>query len=270
MSQVVSIIMPAYNAERFIAEAIESVLNQVHKEWELIIVNDGSTDGTTDVVQKYLLEDRIILINQANKGVSAARNEGLLVMKGDYFCFLDADDQLTEVSLSSRLLAFGPNSISFVDGFVASFDEMMSNQTGIFKPNFKGNPLPELLKLSSSCFFGITWMIKRDRSINYKFPLDMDFAEDLWFFINLSITGGVYTYVEEVIYKRREVPGSTMSNLKGLAKGYWNLYHKIVQNGISGKTELKSIRYKIRKLIFKMSIKRSRFELLWHLIEPSK
>jgi len=110
--------MPAYNAENYINEAIQSVKNQTHEFWELIIINDGSTDNTVNIISN-IIDNRIKVINQKHKGVSASRNAGLKKMKGQYFCFLDSDDILTPQSLSCRLEVFKKNNdISFVDGAV--------------------------------------------------------------------------------------------------------------------------------------------------------
>lgn len=88
---LVSVIMPAYNADKTIGRAIESVLNQTYSNIDLIIVNDGSTDKTSEVVRQYY-DTRIVLINQPNKGLSGARNSGLEKVKGDYVAFIDSDD----------------------------------------------------------------------------------------------------------------------------------------------------------------------------------
>lgn len=90
-SPKVSVLMPAYNAERFIAQAIESVLTQDFQEWELIVVNDGSTDGTAEVLAGYT-DGRIRVIHQPNGGEAVARNRALDAVGGEYVAFLDADD----------------------------------------------------------------------------------------------------------------------------------------------------------------------------------
>ena len=87
----VSIIMPVYNGERFIKQAIESVLAQSYSNWELIVVNDGSTDRTADIVSRYA-DSRIKLVHQDNFGEASARNTALKNMQGEYLAFLDADD----------------------------------------------------------------------------------------------------------------------------------------------------------------------------------
>ena len=93
LQKKVSIIVPLYNVEKYIAQCIESILNQHFKNFELIIINDGSSDSSVDIVQQYVKKDtRIILINQENSGVSATRNNGLRRATGKYVVFIDADD----------------------------------------------------------------------------------------------------------------------------------------------------------------------------------
>ncbi|CEK16915.1 glycosyltransferase family 2 protein, partial [Chthonomonas calidirosea] len=91
----VSVITPMYNAERFIGATIESVRAQTLQDWEHIVVDDGSTDGSTEVVKRYLpLEPRLKLVQQPNGGVSKARNRGFCESspESDYIVFFDADD----------------------------------------------------------------------------------------------------------------------------------------------------------------------------------
>lgn len=91
----ISIIIPAYNVEKYIEQCIRSVLEQTYKNIEIILVNDGSVDGTVDVVKKLMSEDsRIILIDKENTGVSDSRNIALQKISGDFVMFLDSDDWL--------------------------------------------------------------------------------------------------------------------------------------------------------------------------------
>ena len=88
-----SIILPTFNRAHMIHEAIKSVLNQTYKNWELIVVDDGSTDNTKEVVEEFVkIDKRIKYIFQENKERSAARNNGIKNAKGDWICFLDSDD----------------------------------------------------------------------------------------------------------------------------------------------------------------------------------
>ncbi len=89
---LVSVITPAYNAQDFIGQTIESVINQTYPHWEMLIVDDGSTDGTRGEVQKYLNDNRIKYLYQENQERSAARNNGIRHSSGKYVAFLDADD----------------------------------------------------------------------------------------------------------------------------------------------------------------------------------
>lgn len=89
----VSIIIPAYNVERYISECLESIINQTLKEIEIIVVDDGSSDRTADIIEKYSnMDKRIFFIKQKNLGTSAARNKGLKIARGEYISFVDSDD----------------------------------------------------------------------------------------------------------------------------------------------------------------------------------
>lgn len=93
MKPKITIIVPVYNVENYLARCIDSILNQSFKNFELVLVNDGSTDKSLDICKKYLNGDkRIKLISQVNKGLSAARNTGLRHANGKYICFIDSDD----------------------------------------------------------------------------------------------------------------------------------------------------------------------------------
>lgn len=90
-SGLVSVMMPAYNAERYIAEAVASLLGQSYPHWELVVINDGSTDDTVDVLAQYS-DSRIKVYHQNNSGEAAARNAAIKYMRGEFVAFLDADD----------------------------------------------------------------------------------------------------------------------------------------------------------------------------------
>lgn len=101
---LVTVIIPAYNCEGFIQYSIESVLNQTYKNIELIVVDDGSTDGTRQVVLQY--KENINYIEQANGGVSKSRNTGIHHSKGEYIAFLDADDIWDRNKLEIQMICF--------------------------------------------------------------------------------------------------------------------------------------------------------------------
>ena len=89
---LISIIMPAYNAEKTIIRAIQSVICQNYSFWELIIINDGSIDNTLNICNEYIDNKQIIIHTQNNGGLSNARNKGIDLCQGDFICFLDSDD----------------------------------------------------------------------------------------------------------------------------------------------------------------------------------
>jgi glycosyltransferase involved in cell wall biosynthesis len=121
ISGLVSIIIPAYNAGNFIGETITSILQQTYTSWELIVVNDGSTDNTAGIVASFE-SAKIILINQTNMGVAAARNNGLSHAKGAFVCFFDADDLMSTEFLEVRVNALCQyQDIDFVGGLVETF-----------------------------------------------------------------------------------------------------------------------------------------------------
>ena len=102
MQPLISIVMPAYNVETYIPRSIESVLNQTYKEFELIIVDDGSPDRSGNIAEEYARRDaKICVIHQANGGLSDARNTGMKVARGKYILFVDSDDYIDESLLEN-------------------------------------------------------------------------------------------------------------------------------------------------------------------------
>lgn len=99
---LVSVIIPVYNGSAYIAETLKSVQSQVYSQWEIIVVNDGSTDNTSDIIKESGINS-FQLIDQLNAGVSMARNKGLDNAKGEFIVFLDADDLMEPGFLSERI-----------------------------------------------------------------------------------------------------------------------------------------------------------------------
>ncbi|MEQ9424505.1 MAG: glycosyltransferase family 2 protein [Cyclobacteriaceae bacterium] len=249
MSQLVSVIMPAFNADRYISDAIESVLKQSHFAWELLIVNDGSTDQTGAAIKEFQ-DERIIYFEQENQGVGAARNLALKNMTGDYFCFLDADDVYPTNSLETRLKVFARNpNLDFVDGTVQYVDDNLKPLNKCYTPSYTGDPFPMLLRLDERCLFGNTWMIKRDTNAKYSFETDMSHAEDLFFYLTISC-GKNYDFTLETILYYRQNMNSAMRNIGGLQKGYLMLFKKVQSlSGISSK-EIRFLRLRLMRIIF--------------------
>ncbi|MBI4059635.1 glycosyltransferase [Candidatus Giovannonibacteria bacterium] len=92
ISKLVSIVIPAYNAEKYIKEAVDSALAQTYENVEVVVVDDGSTDGTKNVLESYVRDGKIKYVYQKNAGLAGARNTGIRTARGEYIAFLDADD----------------------------------------------------------------------------------------------------------------------------------------------------------------------------------
>lgn len=123
-----SIIMPIYNMEKYLSKTIESVLNQTFKEFELILINDGSTDKSLEIANFYKEKDnRIQIVSQENKGVSVARNAGLNLAKGQYIFFIDSDDWIlnnTLQEISEKLKIKNYDYVSFAaNTFVSQYND---------------------------------------------------------------------------------------------------------------------------------------------------
>ena len=134
----VSVIIPTYNRADLIGETIESVLKQTFDDFEIIIVDDGSTDATGEVVRKF--DGPIKYLYQDNRGRSCARNRGFEASSGDYVCFLDSDDVLKPMMIERQVSLLDSNSNL---GFVYS-DYQFINQTGEILPVpevFRRHPL---------------------------------------------------------------------------------------------------------------------------------
>lgn len=114
MNELVSIVMPSYNTSKFIAESIESVLAQTYENWELIIVDDCSSDTTEDVVKSYLKDERIIFLqNKKNCGAAISRNIAIQKAKGKWIAFLDSDDLWLPQKLEKQIRFMKENKLNF-------------------------------------------------------------------------------------------------------------------------------------------------------------
>ena len=123
MAGLVSIIMPSYNTAEYIAESIQSVLSQSYIDWELIVVDDCSTDNTDEVVKPYLSDERIIYLkNEMNSGAAVSRNRALREAKGKWIAFLDYDDLWTPDKLSKQINFMEEHGYSFTYTNYAEID----------------------------------------------------------------------------------------------------------------------------------------------------
>ncbi len=261
--------MPVYNGALYISEAIDSVLSQEYTNWELIIINDGSTDGTQEILNSFT-DHRIQYFTQSNQGVSAARNLALEKITGTYFCFLDADDILPNNSLKSRLSVFEKDpKVDFVDGKVQCFQDNTNNVKRTWVPDFIGNPTEALIRLDASCFFGPTWMIKVDPKTTYLLDQKMTHAEDLKLYLSIS-NEKQYSFTSDLVLHYRLGNDSAMSNLEQLEKGYSSYYSYVKESFSDSNKSIIYLKGRILRIMFlsylsNKKLVRALNVILWYL-----
>jgi len=132
---LVSVIMPAYNTEKYIEYAISSVLSQSYPNFELIVIDDGSKDNTVAIIKKFIdMDARIkLVINQTNLGVSATRNKGISIAKGEWIAFLDSDDIWKESKLEKQIQQAEQTGAQFLFTGVSFINENNNLYKGLFE-----------------------------------------------------------------------------------------------------------------------------------------
>lgn len=247
---LVSIIMPAYNAEAYIAEAIDSVLAQTYTNWELLLVNDGSTDGTVAIIETYS-DPRIRVFHKENGGIGSARNMALANAQGELMCGLDADDVFPARSLEARCAVFAEHpETDMVDGRVLFMDRQLKKVQRDFTPTFHGEPFHELLALSSTCFMGFSWLIRWRPDMTVRFDENITHGEDLLFYLHYS-PRRLYRYTRETVLLYRRTGSTAMSNLSGLERSYKYILYKLDVQGIATDRELDTFRRRIRRIMWR-------------------
>ncbi|MFB2921623.1 glycosyltransferase family 2 protein [Aerosakkonema funiforme] len=154
----VSVIIPVYNCEKYLAEAIESVLAQTYQPLEIIVIDDGSTDGSAEVAKHF--GTTVQYCFQANSGTAAARNLGIELAKGDFFAFLDADDLWVEDKLTNQMAAFTNNpNLDIVYGQVQQFisPDLAENLKAKLQvsPKLMPGHIPSALLIKRDSFFQV-------------------------------------------------------------------------------------------------------------------
>jgi glycosyltransferase involved in cell wall biosynthesis len=135
---LVSVIVPVYNCENYIAETLDSLFAQSYESLEIIVVNDGSSDSTIDILQKLSNSNKIILINQKNRGVASARNAGIFMSKGEYVAFIDSDDYWFKEKTSIQVDYLIQH--SDVGAVYAEWHQWRTDQCGVFPSGLSLEP----------------------------------------------------------------------------------------------------------------------------------
>lgn len=231
MAFTISVVIPAYNAEEFIEETLASVFAQTVPVDEVIVVDDGSTDGTAETITRHF--PQVKLVQQANGGVSKARNTGIDNVSSDYLCFLDADDLWEPNKLELQIEALN----TYQDSEFVLSDECMFDETGIYCPSvlknvsfhkeisagtaFFNKPISHLLIES----FVSTSSVMISKSLATKtghFSENLSIGEDREYWLKLALNSAP-VFINLPLVKKRENHGSNISHIsqvkwaKGLA-----------------------------------------------------
>lgn len=238
MEAKISIIIPVHNAINYIYKTVNSVINQKYSNYEIILVDDGSTDGSSKLCED-LLSDNIICIHQDNGGVSKARNTGLSVATGEYILFLDSDDYLDKDTLKSLMSAA---KLSDADIIIYNFaydygNKLVEINSQFGERNYNINDLEtiviELLPNGILSNIG-TKLYRKSMLIDYDIKFDERFSiyEDITFCLKaLQVSRSIY-YVNRCLYYYRVNYGYS------LVKSYKDNYMEATINYMSTVREI--------------------------------
>lgn len=219
---LVSVIMPAYQAEKYIEAAIRSVMAQTLTDWELLVLIDGSTDRTARIAQSLAAEDsRIrVLCNEQNLGAAGSRNRGLELCAGDYVAFLDSDDLWRPNKLERQIAAMNRENADFSYTSYAIIDE-----TGaVSRPDYRVPAKLDFQKLLGENVIGCsTVMLRGELARKYRFSTDF-YHEDYVLWLELLRHGCRAAGCEEVLGSWRLIAGSRSFHKGNAAKNRWRIY----------------------------------------------
>ena len=237
---LVSVIMPAYNAEPFIREAIASVQAQSLSDWELLVIDDGSQDTTRSVVTGYTESDQRIqlIVNPENLGVAKTRNRGMDLFRGQYVAFLDSDDYW-EPQMLEKMVAKAIE--THADIIYCSY--MLVDETG--KKVCNDFLVPPKTTFEESIVRSVitcsTVLVTAELARHHRFPTDM-YHEDIAMWFQILRDGGIACGVEDVLAAYRQRSGSRSASKIKSACRRWNIYRDHLKLPLA-KSVLVMIRY---------------------------
>ena len=225
---MISVVIPVYNVEKYLAECVDSVLNQTYTNYEIILVDDGATDSSGRMCDEYAQKDpRIRVIHQKNGGLSAARNTGLKAAKGEYVYFLDSDDYIEACTLEHLMARANEEhaDVVFFDGFVF-FDECEEDDTTsryIRKAQYQtqnGRELLVQLLCNEEYRTAVPLMMFRRAFLlenHLWFENGIIHEDELFTFLVYNADGRV-AHCHEQLYARRVRPASIMTSSGALRR----------------------------------------------------
>lgn len=200
---LVSVVLPAYNAELYLKEAIDSVLAQTFTDFELIILNDGSMDKTEEIILSYQ-DSRIVYVkNEKNLGLIGTLNKGMALAKGKYIARMDADDICFPERFSKQVTFLEKNEEYVVCGTSAyRFHDDISDRQAFNPPLTDANIRVRLLFNSSFIHPSVMFRASVIRANNLSFNQNFKYAEDYYFWIDLLKCGKGFNLKEKLLYYR--------------------------------------------------------------------
>lgn len=221
----VSVVTPAYNAARFIEETMDSVRAQTYQDWEMIVVDDQSTDKTVELVKQYeQMDSRIQLVQlEQNSGSAIARNTAMDHAKGKYIAFLDSDDRWLPEKLTKQLHFMQENDLAFTFTKYIRMHESGELTNGVSRAPVKLG-YDDLMK---RCVIGcLTVMIDREK-IGEERMVNIRTRQDYAFWLTITRKGFNAYGLPEVLAEYRLVADSISSNKIKAAKRNWYVFRKV-------------------------------------------
>ncbi|MEM1392917.1 MAG: glycosyltransferase [Cyanobacteria bacterium P01_D01_bin.116] len=212
----VSVIIPAYNSMTYLPQTVESLLKQTFTDFEVIIVNDGSSDGIEQWVNT-ITDNRVKLISQQNQGTATARNTGIADAKGDYIAFLDSDDlwEVNNLEKQVHCLDNNPN-VGLVYVWVKSIDAKGNDLGQIYGHDSEGY-VWEILLQKNIIWSGSAAMVRRDcLEKSGVFDQNLKFAEDWEMWIRIARNYSFAVIKEPLVSYRFHTSNKSKSNIRGL------------------------------------------------------
>lgn len=218
--EMISIIVPVYNAKKYLNKCLDSIINQTYKNLDIILINDGSTDGSGRICDEYArIDNRIRVIHNINQGVSAARNKGIGLSNGKYILFIDSDDDVSRFYVE-RLVA---NISAEIDIVICGIEDIYENVK--IPKNIKwrqiNNDLFGKIEEDFHIIINYTRVIAAKlykteilKIYNINFPVDISFGEDQIFNTLYFKKIKNYRFIHDKLYKYYHRKTNSLSNLK--------------------------------------------------------
>lgn len=272
MKITVSIITPVYNAENTLDRCINSIREQTFKEWEMILINDGSEDGSADICDRYaLIDTRIHVLNQKNQGVSRARNAGIRVAQGEYLMFIDSDDTADVTFLEEYVKAIQTMNADVVVGGYRLIRENGSSSLYYPEKNeiFESNIWEKISKDPQP--FGYLWnkIFKGDiiRKWNLLLREDMYSQEDLDFCLSYFDKCSRFGMIQNIDYQYYYMEGKRIPPVWNFIENQLKLYNITQKKEQLSQAAQRAITERIVLLVYTFLYDGEKNNIFWKAIE---